>query len=434
MRSERELLDEIEAWAAGDPNIRMVLLVGSRAEPGREPDPLSDYDIELFVRDSAPFAADGNWVRRFGQVMVRWPLSPRPTGREGWITQLVLYQDGVRIDFQITALPPQASPSLQSGYRVLVDRDGAAARLPAPNPAFYFVKRPAPDAFAGRLNAFWWDVVYVAKALQRGELNYARYMLDGPLRFEILLPLLEWQAGLQHGWTVQGGVYGRWLERLLDEETWQAYTATFAGPAPADHRRAMWAMIALVRRLGRNLGQALGYPYPEQTDRDVSAYIQQIEGMPPLNQIIREHKEKRSMPDKKHATVTWKGDALHFDAQTGSGYSFAMGSPAGPEQGGSPMEFLLAGVAGCTAIDVVHTLRKMRQPVAGVRVEISGLRAEEHPKVYTDVTLRYVVQGAGVERKAVERAVALSHETYCSASAMFEQAGVRMETEIQLED
>ncbi|MDX1665269.1 MAG: OsmC family protein [Candidatus Promineifilaceae bacterium] len=138
------------------------------------------------------------------------------------------------------------------------------------------------------------------------------------------------------------------------------------------------------------------------------------------------------MADERRATVQWKGNDLHFDATLGSGYAFKMASPAGADAGGSPMEFLLAGVAGCTAVDVVHTLRKMRQPVDGVRVEIAGIRAAEHPKVYTDVTLRYVVQGSGVERKAVERAVALSQETYCSASKMFERAGVRMKTEIEL--
>ena len=139
------------------------------------------------------------------------------------------------------------------------------------------------------------------------------------------------------------------------------------------------------------------------------------------------------MVDEREVTVEWTGEGKQFQAVTGSGYPFEMTSPAGAEAGGSPMELLLAGVAGCTAVDVVHTLRKMRQPVAGVTVKIVGRRAAEHPKVYTHVTLHYVVRGAGVERKAVERAVALSKETYCSASIMFERAGVQMATEIELQ-
>lgn len=137
-------------------------------------------------------------------------------------------------------------------------------------------------------------------------------------------------------------------------------------------------------------------------------------------------------PDQKHAHITWKGDGLNFSATLGSGYQFDAGSPAG-EEGGSPMEFLLAGVAGCTAIDVVHTLKKMRQNVNGLEVEISGVRATEHPKVYTDVEILYLVQGEDIDPSAVERAIQLSMDRYCSASAMFQQAGVNIMTEYRIE-
>ncbi|MCA9973960.1 MAG: OsmC family protein [Anaerolineales bacterium] len=135
----------------------------------------------------------------------------------------------------------------------------------------------------------------------------------------------------------------------------------------------------------------------------------------------------------KTAVVTWKGTELDFHAELGSGYAFDTTARAGAEMGGGPMEFLLAGVAGCTAIDVVSTLRKMRQPLTGLRVEISGERAPDYPMVYTHVTITYVIQGADVEAKAVERAISLSKETYCSASVMFERAGATMETSYRIE-
>lgn len=135
----------------------------------------------------------------------------------------------------------------------------------------------------------------------------------------------------------------------------------------------------------------------------------------------------------KTAVVTWKGDGLDFAGELGSGYSFDTSGQAGAQAGGSPMEFLLAGVAGCTAIDVVSTLRKMRQPLTGLRVEICGERAADYPMVYTDVTVTYVVAGADVDPKAVERAITLSKETYCSASIMFERAGAAMHTAYRIE-
>lgn len=126
------------------------------------------------------------------------------------------------------------------------------------------------------------------------------------------------------------------------------------------------------------------------------------------------------MPDIKNAVVTWTGDAMNFTTTVGSGNTFPMSSRG---DGASPMEYLLAGVAGCTAIDVLSILEKMRQPLTGLRVEISGTRADDHPKVYTHATLTYVAAG-DVDPDALARAVALSKEKYCSASVMFRRAGV----------
>lgn len=136
--------------------------------------------------------------------------------------------------------------------------------------------------------------------------------------------------------------------------------------------------------------------------------------------------------EKKSAQITWKGERLQFRGTLGSGYTFDLASPAGREAG-SPMELLLAGVAGCTAMDVVHVLRKMRQPFQGLTVEIEGTRAEENPKVYTEVDIVYVVQGAEVDPVAVEKAINLSQETYCSASVMFREAGVSLRTDYRIE-
>lgn len=139
------------------------------------------------------------------------------------------------------------------------------------------------------------------------------------------------------------------------------------------------------------------------------------------------------MSDCKQARVRWAGERLDFDGELGSGYAFQFSGEPGPERGGSPMEFLLAGVAGCTAMDVVHMLRRMRQPFTGLDVEISGVRADEHPRVYTDVTLTYVIYGAGVEPEAVERAIALSQDSYCSASVMMARSGARLQTTYRLQ-
>lgn len=118
--------------------------------------------------------------------------------------------------------------------------------------------------------------------------------------------------------------------------------------------------------------------------------------------------------------VKWIEDRT-FLGQSGSGHSVIMGGAAiggGPDAGVRPMEMLLLGLGGCTAYDVVDILEKSRQPVTDVSIEIEGERAEDIPKVFTEIHVRYIVTGAGLDPAKVERAVSLSADKYCSATVM----------------
>ena len=139
------------------------------------------------------------------------------------------------------------------------------------------------------------------------------------------------------------------------------------------------------------------------------------------------------MKNEKTAKVVWSGNDLQFRGTLGSGYQFDLNSNAG-EAAGSPMEFLLAGVAGCTAMDVISILQKMRQKVHDFSVEISGVRAEEHPKVYTEVDITYVVRGESINEDNLARAIELSQNIYCSASQMFQKSGTKINTSYRIEE
>ncbi len=90
--------------------------------------------------------------------------------------------------------------------------------------------------------------------------------------------------------------------------------------------------------------------------------------------------------------------------------------------GVSPMELILAGLAGCTGIDIVDILEKKRQPLKGLKVRVRGSRREEYPKIFTEIEIIYLIWGDGIDPKAVERAIQLSEEKYCSVSAMLSSA------------
>jgi len=118
-------------------------------------------------------------------------------------------------------------------------------------------------------------------------------------------------------------------------------------------------------------------------------------------------------------TTTWAG-GLRFVHRSASGHAAVTDAPVESGGGGSapsPMELVILGLIGCTGVDVVSILQKMRQPLTGCEVSATYERAEDHPRVYTKIELTYILRG-DLDPKKVERAVGLSEQTYCSVSAM----------------
>ena len=122
------------------------------------------------------------------------------------------------------------------------------------------------------------------------------------------------------------------------------------------------------------------------------------------------------------STVTWVADKT-FTGQTETGHSIVIGTADGdgPKPGPSAMELVLLGAGSCSAWDVVEILKKGRQAIDDVIVELDADRAPEPPKVFTRIHLHFIVRGRGIDPKKVERAIALSVEKYCSATAMLEK-------------
>ena len=126
------------------------------------------------------------------------------------------------------------------------------------------------------------------------------------------------------------------------------------------------------------------------------------------------------------ASSTGSKSGMTFVAETGSGHTLVMdGAPdeAKPENGGAnlaprPMETVLAGTGGCTAYDVVLILKRGRHDVRGCSVKLTSERAPVDPKVFTKIHMHFTVTGKGLTASAVERAIAMSHDKYCSATIM----------------
>jgi putative redox protein len=110
------------------------------------------------------------------------------------------------------------------------------------------------------------------------------------------------------------------------------------------------------------------------------------------------------------------------DVEDGPAILLDSSSPKyGHHTGPSPMELVLLGLAGCTAMDVISIMAKKRQPLTNFQVKVSAERADDHPRVYTDIHLEYIAYGEGIDEQALARSIELSETTYCSVHAMLEK-------------
>ncbi len=134
-------------------------------------------------------------------------------------------------------------------------------------------------------------------------------------------------------------------------------------------------------------------------------------------------------------TIKWKGKRS-FQGTAESGHSVLMDGPVefGGEDGGPrPMELLLVGLGGCTAYDVVSILEKKRLDISGLKVEIDADRSDTHPKIYSEIRVHFIISGRNISEKAVQQAIDLSENKFCSASAMLKKAA-RIVTSYELQD
>lgn len=276
---ERALVE----WARDVDELRALLLVGSRATSAGRVDALSDYDVLLFLRDPGALEGDDAWLRAFGSILVMLRTGYDVQGRH-IPTRLVQYADGRRIDFSLLPLDllqgivdeGRLPDGLDAGYRVLIDKDGLAARLPPPAGRAFVPPRPAPARYAKVVNEFWWETLYVAKHLARGELLPARFSAERVLRFECLLPMLEWYVEVARGWTHPLRSAGRGLRALLAPEDAVLLDRSYAGADLQGNWEALFALAELFERAARGVAADLGFRYPETLGRDGAAFARKV--------------------------------------------------------------------------------------------------------------------------------------------------------------
>ncbi len=282
MRSEKEMLDLILDVARNDDNIRAVIMNGSRLNPHAKKDPFQDFDIVYFVRDIEPYKRNKTFISQFGELMIlQTPedMVDPPAENDGHYVYLMQFLDGTRIDLSFFSLETISAQITDSLTIVLLDKDHLLPPLPSPSDRDYLPQKPTAKLFDDCCNEFWWVSPYVAKGLWRDELTYAKYMLDSAVR-EQLQKMLVWYFGIQTNFQKSPGKLGKYLKGSLNPETWRLLESTYADSQPEHIWESLFAMGDLFRQTGRCVGEHFGFTYPEQDDKNVTKYLQDIRNLP----------------------------------------------------------------------------------------------------------------------------------------------------------
>ncbi len=217
MRTERQMLDLILDTARRDERIRAVIMNGSRANPNAHRDIFQDFDIVYLVTDVASFKNDPGWISRFGELMImQLPddmQDPPPDDNSGY-TYLMQFMDGNRIDLNLCPVADVHRAIADTLTIVLLDKDNLIPPLPPSSDKGYLLAPPTAKQFADCANEFWWCCPYVAKGLWRGQVTYAKGVLDVYVRPQ-LTKMLAWYVGVQTGFSANLGAFGKYLQAYL---------------------------------------------------------------------------------------------------------------------------------------------------------------------------------------------------------------------------
>jgi aminoglycoside 6-adenylyltransferase len=267
----------ISAWAAGQPAIRALIMVGSQARRDHPADEWSDLDIMTFVADFSPFLTGDSWLDPLGPRQLCVPYQ----AGDGEPERLVVFDGGAKVDFHFFAVAELAalvaSQTLDDvywrGYHVLIDKDGLAAALPpcpfAPPPC----DPPAPEEFGRTVDLFWYSALQCAKTIRRRDL-WCLKEGDGLFKAQ-LRQMIEWHARLIDGRDTWHA--GRFMLEWADERTRAELEDVFGRFDAADSWRALLASIRLFRRLAGATAAALNIAYPQAMDAHIGGLIEQLQ-------------------------------------------------------------------------------------------------------------------------------------------------------------
>ena len=274
----KTLENRIAQWAATRPEIRLILVVGSRARKSPPADQWADLDLHLFCTHSDRLLIELGWLSCLGDVWT-WLADEIETGVP---QRLVLFEGGDKVDFAFYPLQSvekmvvtqQLEEIYRRGFYPLLDKDAWSARLPSTLFTGPRHKKPSEEQFQRVVHAFWYGAVYVAKQIRRGNLWVAKYR-DWTMKTG-LLQMMEWHAWAIHGCEFDTFHDGHFLVDWTDPQTLNALEGVFGRFEPMESWQALFNTLALFRRLTTQTALLWKFDEAKVLDQQVTAFVRQL--------------------------------------------------------------------------------------------------------------------------------------------------------------
>lgn len=279
------MIEKIIAWGKGQDLVRAMVLTSSRAIPDNpDTDQYSDYDVILALRDVRPFYNSRDWLAAFGTVLAIYRDPLYEQDGLNWSGNVVQFEEGLKIDFTLWPVEMMRKVAQQetlpeefdAGYQVLLDKDGLTEGINLPSYQGYIPQPPIEARYHEEIENFFLCATYVAKYLLRDDVMAAKFLLDGEMKHENLRSILEWHIELENDWKVKPGNYGRRIKKWLRPDLWADLERTYAGAGIEENWQALFRLMDLMHKAGVEVGEKLGFAYPETIEQRMRAYLEKI--------------------------------------------------------------------------------------------------------------------------------------------------------------
>lgn len=274
------MLEKIVEWGKKEDVVRTLILLGSRAF--QQPvDRFSDYDISVFCTADVSYTGSEIWLAQFVNVLVCVKEKVVCKGKT-FPSRLVIFEDGVKVDFSFLSLDIldqiAKSSSLPDdynlGYKILLDKDGRAARMLPPQFEIKAIK-PSEQEFHEVVKEFWFEIYHVGVYLKRGDLWYVKFRSWAAHSF--LLKMIEWHAEAENDWCFSSPPIGKRMRSWVNEELLNELHGVFAHFDAEDSWKALFNTMKLFRRITTETARLLQFSSMEDLSEKMMRFITTLE-------------------------------------------------------------------------------------------------------------------------------------------------------------